>query len=170
MSDGAPHRRALEAHVIRLGESSPSFPGFPGHPCEPDPPAATFRLAFTAADARFHPPPGMPLRPLTLALAASIASLGCLSSGSTPNGGQTGVDSGVLDGSFPVQTVDGSVFVDGAVHGAVPGFVTGLGSGQVEHSPSFTLITKTGDMPGGAGVKSSASFHLISGVGASATK
>ncbi len=110
----------------------------------------------------------MPLRPLSLALAASVASLGCLSSsGSNPNLGLTGVEAGVLDGSGPpVQTADGSVFVDGAV----PGFVTGLGSGQVEHSPSFTLITKTGDMPGGAGVKSSASFHLISGVGASATK
>jgi hypothetical protein len=109
----------------------------------------------------------MPLRPLTLALAASLASVGCLSSsGSNPNDGQNGVDSGVLDGSVPVQTADGSVFVDGAV----PGFVTGLGSGQVEHSPNFTLITKTGDMPGGAGVKSSANFHRISGVGASATK
>ncbi len=109
----------------------------------------------------------MPLRPLTLALAASAASLGCLSSsGSNPNLGLT-VEAGVLDGSGPpVQTADGSVFVDGAV----PGFVTGLGSGQVEHSPNFTLITKTGDLPGGAGVKSSASFHLISGVGASATK
>jgi hypothetical protein len=103
-----------------------------------------------------------------LALAVSLASLGCLSSsGSNPNDGQTGVDSGVLDaGGPPVQTADGSVLVDAAV----PGFVTGLGSGQVEHSPNFTLITKTGDMPGGAGVKSSASFHLISGVGASATK
>jgi hypothetical protein len=109
----------------------------------------------------------MLLRPLTLALAASLASLGCLSSsGSNPNDGQTGLDAGVLDSSVPVQTVDGSVLADGAV----PGFVTGLGSGQVEHSPSFTLITKTGDLPGGAGLKSSPSFHLISGVGASATK
>jgi hypothetical protein len=94
--------------------------------------------------------------------------VGCLSSsGSNPNDGQNGVDSGPLDASGPpVLTADGSVFIDGAV----PGFVSGLGSGQVEHSPNFTLITKTGDMPGGAGVKGSPNFHLISGVGASATK
>jgi hypothetical protein len=85
-----------------------------------------------------------------------------------------------------VQTVDGSVLVDGAAAdagidgsvfgdagfdaGSLAAFVTGLGPGVVAHSTHFTVITKTGNEPGGAGVKSSASFKMISGASPAATQ
>ncbi len=105
-------------------------------------------------------------RSLAFVVAVPLAALGCLSSaGSSPNA-TPGSDAGGLDGGIPVETIDGSVFVDGGI----PALVTGLGSGQVEHSEHFTLITKTGDLPGGAGVKSSASFHIISGAAPASSK
>jgi hypothetical protein len=101
------------------------------------------------------------LRPLLFFIVAMpLASLGCLSSqGSSPNA--PGIDGGE-DASVPVQTFDGSVNVDASV----ATLTTGLGAGTVTHSQHYTLITKTGNEPGGAGVKSSSSFHLISGAAA----
>jgi hypothetical protein len=112
----------------------------------------------------------------------SAAMLGCVgSSNGAPGGGKTTTPGD--DGGQPVFSADGSVIVDGATHGdagedAAPGFdagtpatfVTGLGPSVVSRSAHFTLITKTGDEPGGAGVKSSASFKLISGGAPASTK
>jgi hypothetical protein len=87
-----------------------------------------------------------------------------------------------LDSGQPPFTTDGSVTVDSgpadagsdtavppvdAGPDAAPRFTsfTGVGSGVVAHSQHFTVITKTGDEPGGAGVKSSKSFTVVSGVG-----
>jgi hypothetical protein len=127
---------------------------------------------------------------LTAFLAVAIAPLaaGCLSasgSNTNPDNNQPGID-----GSLPVLTSDGSVPVDsggadaaapedaGQRDSAVPFFdasfdaatlkslVTGLGSSVVSRSQHFSLVTKTGNEPGGAGVKSSAHFTLVSGAAA----
>jgi hypothetical protein len=115
----------------------------------------------------------------TLAL-ASLGAAGCLSPSA---GGGTGT----FDASFgddgnvtlPVQTEDGAVAVDsaapndaslGADASAIATFVSGLGSSVVAHSAHFTVVTKTGELPGGAGVKSSAHFTLVSGAAAAGTK
>jgi hypothetical protein len=93
-------------------------------------------------------------------LLLTLPLVGCLSSqGSSP--GAPGIDAGGEDVFVPV-TVDGSVLVDAS---AVT-LTTGLGAGTVSHSQHFTLITKTGNEPGGAGVKGSQSYHLISGAAA----
>jgi hypothetical protein len=97
---------------------------------------------------------------------AALASAGCLSStGSSPNSSTTGLDSGSPEAGPPVETVDGSVSVDAAVTASL---TTGLGSGVVAHSAHFTIITKTGQVPG-AGIKSSANFKVISGAAPAAS-
>ena len=126
------------------------------------------------------------IRTLVLALAGSGAAMGCLGSS---NGGAGPSGPPVIDGGGPpVQTVDGSVLVDGSPSAdaggdsAAPGmdggidaasaaaFVTGLGPGVVARSAHFTIITKTGNEPGGAGVKSSPRFTVVSGAAPAATK
>ena len=125
----------------------------------------------------------------SLAVLASLGVCGCLGpSNNSPSPPPVG--SGAIDGATPPITADGSVLVDGAAPGdagadaadaaiavdagldaaALATFVTGLGSGVVAHSANFTLVTKTGNEPGGAGVKSSPSFRVISGVAPAATK
>jgi hypothetical protein len=88
--------------------------------------------------------------------------------GATPIGTTDGaVDSG--DGSSPSVTDGGDagdasppLFVDGGIDAGTY-FAGGLGSAIVAHSAHFTLITKTGTGPGGAGLHSSSSFKLVSG-------
>jgi hypothetical protein len=101
-------------------------------------------------------------------IAASLAGFGCLSSaGSSPI--TSGDDGGISpDAGPPVQTVDGSVPVDAGGATATT-FTTGLGSGVIAHSANFTIITKTGQEPGGAGVKSSTNFTVISGAAPAAS-
>ena len=81
----------------------------------------------------------------------------------------------------PPETTDGAVAVDAGpdapapvveagVDARAPAAFSGLGSGIVAHSAHFTLITKTGNEPGGAGVHGSKSFKVISGIGPSGTK
>ena len=71
------------------------------------------------------------------------------------------IDAGVdADDAATVITIDA-----GFDAGRPPTLVTGLGSGVVAHSAHFTLVTKTGSEPGGSGVKRSATFTVISGVG-----
>jgi hypothetical protein len=102
----------------------------------------------------------MPKFPVVAIVVASFVSYGCLSSaGSSPSSPEG--DAGIADSGPPVQTIDGSVLVDGG--GPVASLTTGLGSGIVAHSAHFTLITKTGDEPGGAGLKSSEHFTVVSG-------
>ncbi len=102
-----------------------------------------------------------------LALAASLAGVGCLSSSGSAPASTTNLDGGTPEAGPPAQTIDGSVGIDGAVSASL---TTGLGSGVVAHSAHFTLITKTGEVPG-AGPKNSANFKVISGAApAAATK
>jgi hypothetical protein len=103
---------------------------------------------------------------LIAALAASLAGFGCLSSSGTTSNPPPGVDAGIPDAGPPVETVDGSVLFDS---GAFASLTTGLGSGVVAHSTHFTIITKTGEVPG-AGIKSSANFKDISGAAPAAAK
>jgi hypothetical protein len=100
----------------------------------------------------------------------ALACFGCVSqSAGTPI--SPGEDAGFPDGGV-LPTVDASL--DGSIFGeagdASAFFSTGLGSGVVAHSAHFTLVTKTGTEPGGAGVRSSKSFKMISGVTPAATK
>lgn len=77
------------------------------------------------------------------------------------------------DGSAPILSVDAAAPDAGTDAGTTPNastFATGLGPAVVAHSAHFTLITKTGGEPGGAGVKSSSSFKIVSGVAAAGTK
>ncbi len=53
---------------------------------------------------------------------------------------------------------------------AITTFATGLGASVIAHSPHFTIITKTGSEPGGAGVKRSPHFTAISGAAPAGTK
>jgi hypothetical protein len=68
------------------------------------------------------------------------------------------VEGGTDAGSVPPIT-DGAITADVTQ----PLLVTGLGSGAITRSAHFTLVTKTGQEPGGAGVKRSTSFKMVSG-------
>jgi hypothetical protein len=123
--------------------------------------------------------------PKLAVLALAIASLGvsgCISN--TASAPPPSKDASVTpdDGSAPIPTDDGGsveaapppvtdagdagdagpLFADGGIE-AGAFFAGGLGSGVVAHSAHFTLITKTGTEPGGAGLHSSSSFKLVSG-------
>jgi hypothetical protein len=106
-----------------------------------------------------------------LALVSSAAIVaGCLSSGTAV---PIAFDPGSFDGAIPPPpvTVDGAVYVDGGPEdGSKPTAFTGFGSGVVAHSAHFTIVTKTGNEPGGAGVKSSPNFKVVSGIAPNATK
>jgi hypothetical protein len=111
-----------------------------------------------------------------LAATASLASVGCISSsGSSATAKDAGpstqedaapfFDSGEDAGdatTIPPGDASPPPVLDGGVDAAAF-FSSGLGSGIVAHSTHFTLITKTGTAPGGAGVGSSTSYKLISG-------
>jgi hypothetical protein len=75
--------------------------------------------------------------------------------------GAVGVDAGT-DAPAPV--------LDAGLDATAPTAFSGLGSGIVTHSAHFTLITKTGNEPGGAGVHGSQNFKVISGLAPSAAK
>jgi hypothetical protein len=117
--------------------------------------------------------------------ATSLAFMACISSsGSSPSPHDSGPsqpdgsivivgadDAGDATAIVPVDAGDAAppVPFDGGVD-ASTFFPTGLGSGVVAHSAHFSLITKTGMEPGGAGVHSSTSFKMISGVAPAGTK
>jgi hypothetical protein len=122
---------------------------------------------------------------IIVAALASVAAVGCIgTSSSGPTGSKDAAteDSGLPvftgDGSVVVPPTDGSAPVDagqdaapvGVDAGPASSFVTGLGPSMVAHSAHFTLITKTGGEPGGAGVKTSAHFTAISGVAPASSK
>jgi hypothetical protein len=117
---------------------------------------------------------------IIVAALVSVAAVGCI--GSSSNGPSGSKDAATEDSGLPVFTGDGSVVVpptDGSAPvdagedaapvvgidaGPASSFVSGLGPSMVAHSAHFTLITKTGGEPGGAGVKTSPHFTAISGV------
>ena len=133
--------------------------------------------------------PIAPIAAVAASLALSLAGVGKAARNSGSDSNPNGV--APLDaGPPPFQMTDGSVLVDssapadsatpddasqpdtgqpimavdaGVDAATLQSLVTGLGPGVVAHSAHFTLVTKTGSEPGGAGLKSSANFKLISG-------
>ena len=117
----------------------------------------------------------------TLFVLAALAG-GCLDSSNnvTFSFDASGPDAAIT--MPPPSSTDGAVAVDagpdapppvveaGVDASATKAAFSGLGSGIVTHSAHFTLITKTGNEPGGAGVHGSKSFKVISGIGPSGTK
>jgi hypothetical protein len=92
---------------------------------------------------------------------------GCLDDSANGQPGGNGIangDSGGPPGFIPdgSANAEGGVTVDAGI--ARQGFVPGFGSGgTVTRSAHFTLITRTGGEPGGAGVKQADGKTLVSG-------
>ena len=104
-------------------------------------------------------------------VACALLAVACVDSNGSEVGGDDGGGLTVDAKGPPINTADGAV--DSAappppVDGSTPrleSFSTGIGAGAtVAHSKSFTLITRTGGTPGGAGVKKSQGFTIVGGV------
>ena len=123
---------------------------------------------------------GMPIGVgAVLGMCGALAT-GCLGNSNSvpPPFDASGPDAAIVT---PPETTDGAVMVDAGtdapaplldagLDATAPTAFSGLGSGIVTHSAHFTLVTKTGNEPGGAGVHGSQNFKVISGVAPSAAK